>query len=478
MPGNPSHIKAVANWNLKNNGRRPLYNGRATPKPSMNPTHSDNRSAFSIGRWLLVFFVVFVLTVLSGAYITLQVLPKIYTATAEIQIRPRAQMSVQSSTDAGDQPFDPPGVESDLIILRSSDVLLPVVQNLNLDKIWAKRIYKSKQDHLPAQESLAYMNKILRIDCVRGTNIVKITAASEVPQEAADIANGVANQYKKMRDEAKAWREGLGLGSLRNQIAQQQEVVEEKKAALENLRPDAAHLDPSQSLLKIELEQRKKDLLTAKEDYDARQVLLKSFNDRPDDQVVNTVGGLNKSLPDIEGLRADALRMENDLKSLKADGFPDNHPRVEALQVELDRKRKQIVDLIAGYRRATQVDTAMAKKRVALLQKEVDDLAAKSSKDTPETQASREAQEELEQEQSVLNALTIRLKQNEANRSFDESPVRIIALAQTPIYPSSPNKVLNLAIMLLTGIILGGTVATLVEVAFGLARNFSPRVSL
>jgi capsular polysaccharide biosynthesis protein len=44
------------------------------------------------------------------------------------------------------------------------------------------------------------MNKILKLDFVSETNVVTITASSDVPKEAADIANAIADRYKAMRD--------------------------------------------------------------------------------------------------------------------------------------------------------------------------------------------------------------------------------------------------------------------------------------
>lgn len=138
-------------------------------------------------RWLLIAFVVFALANLIGFYITDHILPKVYTATAQIQIVANPQSS--------DAPF-----QAELETMESPDFLRPVINDLDLDGAWAKRVYKSQQELLPFAEALAYMHKILRIDVVQGTNIIDITAASDEPKEAADIANAIANRYQAARD--------------------------------------------------------------------------------------------------------------------------------------------------------------------------------------------------------------------------------------------------------------------------------------
>ena len=176
-------------------------------------------------RWLLIILVVFVLTFLSGVYITNHLLPKVYTATAQIEIRPNGVVWPIHLLDQRD-------FQAEFEIMQSPDVLLPVINDLGLDKAWAQRADKSDSDALPPQDALAHMNKLLKLDSIRGTNIVWITASSDVPKEAADIANAIADRYKILRDVQEDDRENRGEDSLRNQIAQQQKVVDEKKAAV------------------------------------------------------------------------------------------------------------------------------------------------------------------------------------------------------------------------------------------------------
>ena len=87
-------------------------------------------------------------------------------------------------------------------IMTSPNSLLPVIYDLGLDKAWANRIDKSDSDDLPPrdallpQEALAYMSQVLKLNVEPGTNIVDITASSDVPKEAADIANDIADRYR------------------------------------------------------------------------------------------------------------------------------------------------------------------------------------------------------------------------------------------------------------------------------------------
>src|SRR5580658_9487970 len=105
-----------------------------------------------------VIFTIFAITTGTGWYVANEVIAKIYTATAEMQINPRGQ-SDEPGFVVGmtDKQLDPMLFQAEFEVIQSSDVLLPVINDLGLDKIWAKR-YKSDQDSLPPVEALANMN--------------------------------------------------------------------------------------------------------------------------------------------------------------------------------------------------------------------------------------------------------------------------------------------------------------------------------
>src|SRR5579863_3946459 len=178
-----------------------------------------------------VIFTIFALTVLSGWYVTEYVLQQSYTAVAQIQIHSAGELTVRGIGEGlTEKGFDPTNFQAEFEIMQSPDVLLPIVNDLQLDRIWAKRVFKSTQEKVSAQEALGYLKGILKLDYKRGTNIIEITAQSEVPKEAADIANALADRYKTMRDVEEDQRNSRGGESLRDQIEQQRKVVEEKKA--------------------------------------------------------------------------------------------------------------------------------------------------------------------------------------------------------------------------------------------------------
>jgi capsular exopolysaccharide synthesis family protein len=302
---------------------------------------------------------------------------------------------------------------------------------------------------------------------------MNITFSSEVPMECADVANAVADRYKTMRDVEEDQKVNRGTDSLRDQIRQQQKVVDDKKAEVEKMRQDLydkgiempGGADGSSTEVKeSDLDKRKGDLLQAQEDYDARKVLLASVINLPDDQFLTTLDGLGRSQQNIASLRASALGIQTDIANLLKSGLGENNPKIESLQAEYDENQQQIKDLTAGLRRAMQVDTDMAKSRVDLLQSQVDSLSKQVLEDTTNYLVPfRELQRELIQSQILLDALNVRLKQVITDSQLTESPVRIISRAEPPEGPSRPNKSQNYAVSVAAGLCVGLGVAFLIE---------------
>jgi len=419
-----------------------------------------------------VIFTIFAITTGSGWYVANEVLHKIYTATAEMQIRPRGMVDVPAfSIGTTDRQEDPIAFQSEFEVIQSPDILLPIINDLGLDKTWAKR-FKSDQDSLPPVESLGYMNSILKLDLKRGTDIVEITVQSEVPKEAADIANAVIDHYQTLRDVEEDKRNSRGADSLRDQINQQQAVVDAANAEVDKLRTELSNTGVyavpgsfgSEERDEQDLDSRQHDLLAAKEDADTRRVLLEQVQNLNDDDFVNTLDALGRSEPNIATLRAQSLQVDGEIDNLLKQGFDENHPRILALRAEQDRRKQQIKDLIKGLRSAMAVDSQMAKSRVDLLAKEVDNLKAKITLDQSSYLTPfRDAQRNLQKQQDMLDTFTIRLKQLLADRPLLESPVRIIDRAVTPTSPSKPDKNTYLMISAAIGLFVGVVVAFLIE---------------
>ncbi len=228
----------------------------------------------SLIRLLAVSASVFAVVVMYGTYRSYLLLPKIYTATSQIQ-----ELS----------PGPNPSIRSDMEMIRTPEFLLPIINDLGLDKIWAHRVYHTKLDALPPQDSIRYLEDRLRLTSPPGSNVIDIKIASESPKEAADIANAIADRFQVLRWNETGQRMNRAKDTMTGQIADQQKVIAEKKAALEKIRLELAQkgivISPGVAgLIAADLAARKLDAATGSQQNASALQPLRDLQEQIDRQ--------------------------------------------------------------------------------------------------------------------------------------------------------------------------------------------------
>ena len=216
------------------------------------PMSRSDRSPVSVIRLLAVSASVFAVVVMYGTYRSYLILPRIYTAASQIQ-----EFS----------PGPNPSIRSDMEMIRTPEFMLPIINDLGLDKVWVRGFPARELIALPPGDSLAYFNKLLRLKNPPGSNIIDIEVASESPKEAADIANAIADRFQVLRWNETGQRMNRARDALSQEMAGQQKVIDEKKAGLEKIRLELAQkgivISPGvASLVAADLAARKLDAAT------------------------------------------------------------------------------------------------------------------------------------------------------------------------------------------------------------------------
>ena len=198
-----------------------------------------------IARGVVIALAVFFGASSLGKYIIDQ-MPTVFRATSQVEVLPLAGQDVGALDTA-----------AELEIVRSPLVLQPVIDDLGLTGTWAKRIFGVEPRQLATGEVLGYMNRILTVKFHGGTNLMEITASSNLPEEAAAIANAVMRSYKSKRDAEQLQiveSRDPHTVSERRQIGAAEQGIESRRTDLEALRVrldakgiqlDSASVDPT-----------------------------------------------------------------------------------------------------------------------------------------------------------------------------------------------------------------------------------------
>lgn len=136
--------------------------------------------------FLKVFAAVFLL-VLGYSIAVSFLLPETYESTARIKVE----------NDPPGTGYDPYFIQTQFEIMQSQAVLDPVIDKLNLNVNWGKKYFAGET--LKPDESLKILRSRLMLLPVRNTKLISISVFGDDKNEAAQIANAIADAYRDYR---------------------------------------------------------------------------------------------------------------------------------------------------------------------------------------------------------------------------------------------------------------------------------------
>src|SRR6266436_2403516 len=136
-----------------------------------------------------VILAVFLLVVITATLVTF-ILPESFSSTTRIKIE-RDVTDVPGMSDRPAMPgYDPYFIQTEFEVIQSELILGKVITELDLNKEWGKKY--AGGETLKTTETMAVLKSRLDLRPVRNTELIEIRVFSERPEEAAKIANAIA----------------------------------------------------------------------------------------------------------------------------------------------------------------------------------------------------------------------------------------------------------------------------------------------
>jgi len=152
-----------------------------------------------------VIMAVFLLVVLTTTAVTL-ILPESWSSTVRISVeKDVSDIAPLGYQQYSAQTIDPFFIQTEFEKIRSKKVLYKVIENLKLNEKWAERYNNGIT--LKNYETFSLLKGKIDVRQTRNTSLIEIHVFSDAKlrpaQEAADIANEIANVYRTNRVEIK-----------------------------------------------------------------------------------------------------------------------------------------------------------------------------------------------------------------------------------------------------------------------------------
>jgi polysaccharide biosynthesis transport protein len=414
-----------------------------------------------------VIMAVFFLVVLTATVVT-YILPETYRSTAQIQVEQNHSDIPSMNEQTSQRPIDILFIQTELGVLRSQAILHRVISNLDLTTKWGKRYFGGQKPKVTEIYPLLY-RQVDPQPSVRNTSLIDINVVSDDRQEAADIANEIANVYRDYRLEKLKENALRGIKTLEEHAKEHEKIVRAAQAELDKLRIDlaineeeAGSTGPSRMQEQKLLDRIDQLRLESERDYVRESDLLSKLTNYPPAQ-------LREVLPTathddlLQQFLGDLSIAENQLAMLQKQ-YGGEHPEVkralESVAVQNKKIDERVNGILEGIKTRVSAYEATFNSIALKLEtaKKVDQ--ARASATQPYWNKKRELEDLLRQRQM----LHIKIFTEMADQKLPtERLVTVLGKAEAPNKAYRPNKTVNIALGIVLGLIVGVGLAFFIE---------------
>ncbi len=403
------------------------------------------------------------------------VMAGVYTFSLDPEYMAQARILVRE--DALDVPvfereytggWNPYFLRTQFELIKSRPILYKVAENLRLAEIWGERY---RPDKLPLSKDDVYelLNRSLEVDQSRDTSLIAIRVRSKFPEEAANIANMVAEVYRDQRLTVKRNELRRALDAVRAELDKQRQRVAEKEAEVERLRKELGVAMVGSSIPgaayrvdKLRLQQLEADRIAARVDMLYRKARLEQLESMTPEELMESASLVVQDT-EVATIRRQLVDTDIQLRLL-LQTYAENHPDVLRLKAARDELQQKMNNALNGLKRGLRADYEVALARYEALDNELKaareaDIAAEGEKYLPFAKAERE----LQLERNILEVLEARVRQEAIKLEVPSTPVELVDPAEPPTRPIGPRHVLNITLGLILGLIGGIGVAFFLE---------------
>lgn len=412
----------------------------------------------------IVMAVLFLVVITGTAYTF--TLPKIYAAEARIQVNnDSVDLDPFNPATSGMRAYDPYFLRTQFEIIQSKPILYEVINRLNLQEIWGK-----KGEQISKEIAYKILRSSLNISQSRDTSLIALTAMREDPKEAARIANELADVYRDVRLDLKYKEMTRAMDALGRELEKQQEKVDTASRRVEQLRqelditvlPGSYVGQNENSIEKLRLQQLEGDRIAARVEMLVARARFEQLESMSNEDLQTASAYLTQD-PFVEAMRTQIKDYDVALTSL-LENYGPNYPEVKQTQAARDELLTKLQRALGGIKKGTQAQYIVAKSKFEALEEEL--RGVKSS--DQETQRDKfvpfnKAQQELDIQRSIMNALKARIAQEGITLKVPRTPVEIVDSAEESSRPISPKLILNVLLSIFIGLFSGIGLAYFIE---------------
>lgn len=425
----------------------------------MSQDHPGETKLHFLDYWRVIkirlplIILVFLLVVITTGVIT-YFLPKQYASSVTMQIKQNDIYLRVFDDRGGGQGFDPRFITTQFEIIQRKEILYPVIESLGLEQKW-KKLYGTTSK----EQAFFRLRKMIDVREIRNTELIQIVVMSQDPQEASDIANRIAEEYRDRRVEEQQRVVSSSLFQLQEEVAKQSRKVDDLRAEAQRIRVENQIQDLNPDSVEDPMQAANEVLLSVEQQVSAERLKVSSLRAKydqitrlTDDQIMRSITTLDVQDPTIQQMLPQYQEVSSEEARVLNSGLGPNHPSVKSIRAKKVVMESQLAAQIASLRASMEANLLIAEESLKELEKRLKE--SQSEQQVSKTRASGyyEAKNNYIQAKRVLEAAEMRLSTEAMQRTMPQDPAMIWERAEPSNIPASPKILLNMILGVVVGL--------------------------
>lgn len=417
-------------------------------------------------RSMLILFT-FILVLVTAA-VGIYFLPKKYYSKVTLELKNEVYSAIggpQANSNNANNSMNPVFIETQFQILRTKDILNPVIESLDLTK-------RLNPDGQPLTEDLAYkiLGGMLDLRQQRNTQLIDIGVYAKNPQLAAEIASKIAEVYKSEREEEVG---NFSNSGYKEAEAQVERLQKETNAAYANLIKIAqkqgiadVSTNPDENTdtgYKLQIQTNQQQISTAQLEVAKLTAQLHQFDQMTPDALLQAVSSFDIQSPTIIKVLPEYQDAKAQLALLLNSGLGVNHPRVKAINAQIEVYAAQLRDAATAAKGTLQSKLATAQQSLKDLQSQLESLQNKFTSQRATSADYIEAKRTYNDKQTLLKNATVALQAQGMQKNITFDPAHIWEKAVPDQIPAKPQYYILIPLAIVFSLIISLGLAFFIE---------------
>jgi succinoglycan biosynthesis transport protein ExoP len=402
---------------------------------------------------------------------------KQYTSAAQIEIVPdiSGEFRVEQMQSLGGGEIDANKIDTEIQILQSRSLALQVIRELHLE---SNADFLQLQNGHPWDSSkpavrdilIAHFLKTVNVERLGHTNIIRIAVTSQNPTMAALIANSLVDNYvdNSFRQnylattKVSAWLNSQ-LDTMKDNLETSQNQMLQYQQQL-----GVVGIDPQDSIMVSTLQEMNKQAADSEVNTVLKKAQLQAV-EHSSPAVIDELAGMD---PSLQYTKEQLTELKTEYSSL-SQTYGLAYPRVKNLKAQINELTATLADAERASVIRAQKEYEAALNNQAMLRKSLETQEQSAFGKGEQAAKYQFMLSDYQARRMLYDGLEERLQEAGIIAGLHSTAIHVVDDADIPATPSHPQVNVNLAIGFGAGLLLGLTLALLLEMLDTSLRTMS-----